>query len=119
MGLIGHSYFMSIQSPYRYNIWQFGYEDIESCADEVTDFAEYKARSIVLGKDIEGIQGTNSEKATAIDIDENGGLMIEKQDGTITSLHSGEISIRGNFASWKKNQNLLYTLLFYAHCLQL
>ena len=61
--------------------------------------AEYKARSIVLGKDIEVIQGTNSEKATAIDIDENGGLMIEKQDGTITSLHSGEISIRGNFAS--------------------
>ena len=33
-------------------------------------FAEYKARSIVLGKDIEVIQGTNSEKATAIDIDE-------------------------------------------------
>ena len=30
--------------------------------------AEYKARSIVLGKDIEVIQGTNSEKATAIDI---------------------------------------------------
>ncbi|MFR1214398.1 MAG: hypothetical protein ACLSCV_06455 [Acutalibacteraceae bacterium] len=51
-----------------------------------------------MGKDIEVIQGTNSEKA-AIDIDENGGLMIEKQDGTITSLHSGEISIRGNFAS--------------------
>ena len=30
---------------------------------------EYKARSIVLGKEIEVIQGTNSEKATAIDID--------------------------------------------------
>ena len=60
---------------------------------------EYKARSIVLGKEIEVIQGTNSEKATAIDIDKNGGLIIKKQDGTITSLHSGEISIRGNFAS--------------------
>ena len=60
---------------------------------------EYKARSIVLGKEIEVIQGTNSEKATAIDIDKNGGLIIKKQDGTITSLHSGEISIRGDFAS--------------------
>ncbi|MFQ9792534.1 MAG: biotin--[acetyl-CoA-carboxylase] ligase [Acutalibacteraceae bacterium] len=73
--------------------------------------AEYKARSIVLGKDIEVIQGTNSEKATAIDIDENGGLMIEKQDGTITSLHSGEISIRGTSLHERKIK--IYCILSY------
>ena len=61
--------------------------------------SEYRQRSIVLGKNIEVIQGTKSEKATAIDIDENGGLIIKKQDGAVTSLHSGEISIKGNFAS--------------------
>ena len=44
MGLIGHSYFMSIQSPYRYNFCQFGNADIESCADVVTAFAEFTAR---------------------------------------------------------------------------
>ncbi len=36
MGLIGHSYFMSIQSPYRYNFCQFGNADIKSCEDVVT-----------------------------------------------------------------------------------
>ena len=44
MGLIGHSYFMSIQSPYRYNFCQFGNADIKSCEDVVTAFAEFTAR---------------------------------------------------------------------------
>ncbi len=61
--------------------------------------SEYKARSVVLGKEIDVIQGTSSEKAVAVDIDQNGGLIVKKQNGAITSLHSGEISIRGDFAS--------------------
>lgn len=44
MGLIGHSYFMSVQSPYRYNFCQFGNADIKSCEDVVTAFAEFTAR---------------------------------------------------------------------------
>ena len=44
MGLICHSYFMSIQSPYRYNFCQFGNADIKSCEDVVTAFAEFTAR---------------------------------------------------------------------------
>lgn len=73
--------------------------------------AEYKARSIVLGKDIEVIQGTNSEKATAIDIDENGGLMIEKQDGTITLFTQEKLALGGTSLHERKIK--IYCILSY------
>ena len=57
----------------------------------------------------------NSEKATAIDIDKNGGLIIKKQDGTITSLHSGEISIRElRPHERKKSKSTVYSLILCA-----
>lgn len=60
---------------------------------------EYKQRSIILGKEVKVIHDNTSEQAVAVDIDANGGLVIEKLDGTIKTLNSGEISIRGDFAS--------------------
>ncbi len=59
--------------------------------------AEYKNRSIILGKEIEVIRGYTSETAVAIDITENGGLVIKKPNGFTETLNSAEISIRGNF----------------------
>lgn len=61
--------------------------------------AEYKNRSIILGKEIEVIRGNTSETAVAMDITENGGLIIKKSNGFTETLNSGEISIRGNFLS--------------------
>lgn len=56
---------------------------------------EYKKRSIVLDKDIIFIRNGISTKAHAIDIQDDGSLVVEKEDGEITILNSGEISIRG------------------------
>lgn len=42
-GLIGYSYFVSIQSPYRRNFYEFGNAEVESCADVVKAFARYTA----------------------------------------------------------------------------
>lgn len=71
---------------------------------ESRDFlADYKGRSLVLGKEIRIIQSGASEvdhnhdmapEATAIDIDSDGGLVVQYKDGTIATLNSGEISIR-------------------------
>jgi len=64
---------------------------------------DYKARSIVLGKEIRilppaGTDGTRDElkgtPATAVDIAEDGGLVVRLKDGTNRTLNSGEISIR-------------------------
>lgn len=58
---------------------------------------EYKQYSAVLGKDIEIIHGDMRSFGKAIDINENGGLVARLHNGTIVTLTSGEISIRGDF----------------------
>ncbi|HVI42954.1 MAG TPA: biotin--[acetyl-CoA-carboxylase] ligase [Anaerovoracaceae bacterium] len=64
---------------------------------------DYKSRSFVLGKEILIITTAGSEKernltggipATAVDIDGDGGLVVQYRDGSIRTLNSGEISIR-------------------------
>jgi len=64
---------------------------------------EYKNRSFILGKDILVINAAASNEepnpaegipATAVDIDEEGGLVIRYPDGRLETLKSGEVSIR-------------------------
>ncbi len=55
---------------------------------------EYKDKSFVLGKEITVIQGEKTEKAKALDIDENCNLIAEFPDGAIKKLYTGEISIK-------------------------
>lgn len=54
---------------------------------------EYKAHSLVLGKEITYTQNGETKSATAIDIDNNGGLVIKTESG-IDTLSTGEISVR-------------------------
>lgn len=42
-GLINHSYFISMQSPYRRNFYEFGNADVEECKDVIAAFARYTA----------------------------------------------------------------------------
>lgn len=55
---------------------------------------EYRARSLVLGREITVHSGTETYPAKAIDIDSAGALIAEKKDGTRILLNSGEVSIR-------------------------
>jgi hypothetical protein len=43
-GLIKHSYFVSLQSPYRRNFYEFGDADIKTCEDVIIAFAHYTAQ---------------------------------------------------------------------------
>lgn len=54
---------------------------------------EYKAQSMVLNKEINYIENGITKSATAIDIDKNGGLVIN-ENGMTKTLSTGEISIR-------------------------
>ncbi len=58
---------------------------------------EYKARSAVLGKEIEVFYNQQRKKAKVLDIDEKGGLVVEYENKETQVLTSGEISIRGEF----------------------
>lgn len=51
--------------------------------------------SAVIGKEIYAIRGENKELVTCLDLDENGNLIVKKDNGEIVQIMSGEISIRG------------------------
>ena len=56
--------------------------------------SEYKKRSIVLNEEIMYINSGISFKAKAIDIKDDGSLVVQHDDGSIKTLNSGEVSIR-------------------------
>ena len=70
--------------------WTFYYQNLSK-----RDFIEsYKEHSNVIGKSIKVIEGNQVYHAYAKDIDENGHLIIEKQDKSLHALSYGEVSIR-------------------------
>ena len=48
----------------------------------------------MLGQEVTVIQGEESYKATAIDIDSRGHLIVKNEHGDVIALSSGEIHIR-------------------------
>ena len=55
---------------------------------------EYRARSNVIGRDVNVLRGGACFAARAVDIDGEGSLIVELPDGRRETLRSGEISIR-------------------------
>lgn len=55
---------------------------------------EYKEHSMIIGSDIWVINAMEQRAAAAVDIDDNGGLVVKYEDGTMQTLNTGEVSIR-------------------------
>ncbi|MDQ0359738.1 biotin--[acetyl-CoA-carboxylase] ligase [Breznakia pachnodae] len=62
--------------------------------DKNTFLPAYKEHSSVLHKDIMVYERNNSYPAKVLDIDTNASLIIEKEDGSTSTINSGEVSIR-------------------------
>ncbi len=71
------------------------YDEFEKKDDISNTIKICKDKSILIGKNIKVIQRNMETKAKVLDINEEGLLVVEYEDGTIKSLISGEISIRG------------------------
>lgn len=78
-------------------------ELIAAIADELlditlgdySDFIDYyRSHSMIIGKKINYIKNGKATQATALEIDEAGGLLVENESGEKITLRSGEISIR-------------------------
>lgn len=67
------------------------FQTISQVVKDKSFISEYKKKSMVLGKEIEVI---GKGLATAIDIDQKGGLIVRYKNGEMYTLNSGEISIR-------------------------
>ena len=57
----------------------------------------YKANCITLGKEIQVIRGDSVRPGKAIDLDDDGGLLVEFPDGSSQIVASGEVSVRGMY----------------------
>jgi len=55
---------------------------------------EYRARSVILGKDIYVLSGSVKTPARAIAIDDECGLVVRYENGETATISSGEVSVR-------------------------
>lgn len=61
----------------------------------IDDFISYyRSHSMIIGKRINFIKNSRVTPATALEIDETGGLVVQLENGEVTTLRSGEISVR-------------------------
>lgn len=65
----------------------------ETPPSETEIFEKYKKRLMMLGKEITVIQNRMEYKATAIDVDSVGHLIVKDENGEIVTLSSGEIRV--------------------------
>lgn len=59
--------------------------------------SRYRKDCVTLGKDISVVRGEAIRHGTALDIDADGGLLVRYNDGSIQTVSSGEVSIRGMY----------------------
>ncbi len=59
--------------------------------------AAFRGSCITLGKEISILKGDSIRRGTASGIDDSGGLLVTFSDGTVETVASGEVSIRGMY----------------------
>ncbi len=57
--------------------------------------AQYRRDCITLGKQVSIVRGSQIDHAVAVDIDHLGALIVRYEDGSLDTINSGEVSIRG------------------------
>lgn len=65
----------------------------ETPPSETEVFEKYKKRLMMLGKEITVIQNQMEYRATAVDVDSGGHLIVKNENSEIITLYSGEIRI--------------------------
>ena len=68
--------------------------DYDSAVRRASFVAEYRSNAAFLGETVRVIEGECSYLATALDITEDGALLVKLPDGSARELHGGEISLR-------------------------
>jgi BirA family biotin operon repressor/biotin-[acetyl-CoA-carboxylase] ligase len=55
---------------------------------------QYRARSIMIGQEVDFYIGDEKTSGTVLSIDEQGGLVVETQNGDCKTLRTGEVTLR-------------------------
>lgn len=65
--------------------------------EQTQTLGRYRRDCVTLGKDICVLRGDQVRHGRALDIDEQGALVVSYEDGTTEHVNSGEVSIRGMY----------------------
>ena len=65
--------------------------------DKARWMADYKAGCVTLGKDIQVLRDGQVQPGRALDVDADGGLVVRYADGSVETVASGEVSVRGMY----------------------
>ena len=69
----------------------------ELLSDRAGILARYRQDCITLGQEISLVRGDEIRHGKALDVDDNGALVVRYEDGTIEAVNSGEVSVRGMY----------------------
>lgn len=69
----------------------------ENLSDATATLARYRADCITIGKEISLVRGDETRHGKALDVDNDGALVVEFSDGQIQAVQSGEVSVRGMY----------------------
>lgn len=53
------------------------------------------ARCVTIGREVQLLWQDTKEKVTALDVDEEFGLIVRRENGTVETVRTGEVSVRG------------------------
>ena len=56
---------------------------------------EYRRRCVTIGREVQLLWQDTKEKVTALDVDEEFGLVVRRENGTVETVRTGEVSVRG------------------------
>ena len=70
------------------------FSEIMKAPDDKTVIDEYRARSIIIAKEVNIIENGEVKSATVVDIDDTAAIILKTDDGKIIKKTSGEISIK-------------------------
>ena len=63
--------------------------------DTASYLTAYRRDCLTLGREVQLLWQDVKEKVTALDVDEQFGLVVRRADGTVETIRTGEVSVRG------------------------
>lgn len=73
------------------------YKMSEQLQDPAATMAAYRRDCITLGREVTLLRGEEKQYGTALDVDDDGALAVRFPDGSVKSVNSGEVSVRGMY----------------------
>ncbi|MBR7150048.1 MAG: biotin--[Oscillospiraceae bacterium] len=63
--------------------------------DTADYLARYRRDCLTIGAEVQLLWQDTSERVQALDVDESFGLVVRRGDGSIDTIRTGEVSVRG------------------------